>query len=106
QTCALPILVVPSLTPTPAAVGTTAPSATKPLNLNTASEAELETLPGIGPVTAQRIVRYREESGGFTSAEQLRTLKLVNEARLATQNVLRLRWDDGDAAVTALAVAV
>ena len=60
-----------------------AASADRPWNLNTASQAELETLPGVGPVTAERIVRYREESGGITSVEQLRTLKLVNEATFA-----------------------
>src|SRR5207248_10525102 len=60
-------LVVPSLTATPRPPGTPVPSAATPLNLNTASEAELEALPGIGPVTAQRTVRYRVESGDFTS---------------------------------------
>jgi competence protein ComEA len=48
------------------------------VNLNTASVAELDRLPGVGPVTAQRIVAYREQHGPFASAEQLRTAKLVN----------------------------
>jgi len=42
------------------------------VNLNTADHSELEELPGIGPVLAQRIVDFRVDNGGFTSVEQLR----------------------------------
>jgi competence protein ComEA len=42
-----------------------------PVNLNTATAADLDTLPGIGPVLAQRIADYREEQGRFTTVEQL-----------------------------------
>jgi competence protein ComEA len=42
------------------------------VNVNTASTAELEALPGIGPVTARRIVEYRETRGPIRSLEQLR----------------------------------
>jgi competence protein ComEA len=51
-----------------------------PINLNAASVAELDRLPGVGPVTAQRIVAYREQHGPFTSIEQLRQANLVNTA--------------------------
>jgi competence ComEA-like helix-hairpin-helix protein len=42
------------------------------VNVNTASTAELEALPGIGPVTARRIVDYRENQGPIRSLQQLR----------------------------------
>jgi competence protein ComEA len=50
------------------------------INLNLASVAELDRLPGVGPVTAQRIVAYREQHGPFSSVEQLREAKLVSAA--------------------------
>jgi competence protein ComEA len=78
-------VVVPTLVVGPAAgsAEADAPSEQKPINLNTASAAELETLPGIGEVIAKRIVTYREEAGSFTSVDELRTQKLVNEATFA-----------------------
>jgi competence protein ComEA len=50
------------------------------VNLNTASVAELDRLPGVGPVTAQRIVAYREQHGPFATVDQLRSANLVNAA--------------------------
>ncbi len=47
------------------------PGADQPVNLNTASLSELDALPGIGPVLAQRILDWRAEHGAFTSVEQL-----------------------------------
>jgi len=41
------------------------------VNINAASAAELALLPGIGPVRAERIVRYREEHGDFASVDDL-----------------------------------
>ena len=51
--------------------GIAAPGAAAVVDLNTASAAELETLPDIGPVLAGRIVAHRDSIGGFTSVEQL-----------------------------------
>jgi competence ComEA-like helix-hairpin-helix protein len=42
-----------------------------PLNLNTATAAELDALPGVGPAKAAAILRYRQERGPFTAVEQL-----------------------------------
>lgn len=41
------------------------------ININTASQAELESLPGVGPTTAQNIISYRSENGRFTRVEDL-----------------------------------
>jgi competence ComEA-like helix-hairpin-helix protein len=47
------------------------PAADSPLDLNHASPAELVRLPGIGPKLAERIVRHREATGGYRSADDL-----------------------------------
>ena len=54
-----------------------------PLNLNTATAAQLETLPGIGPTLAQRIIDYRTTHGPFTSVAQLREVPGIGDARFA-----------------------
>jgi competence protein ComEA len=51
----------------------------KAVNINTASAAELESLPKIGPATAQKIIAYREEHGGFTSIEELSKVPGIGE---------------------------
>ncbi|WBB57643.1 ComEA family DNA-binding protein [Verrucosispora sp. WMMD573] len=51
------------------------------VNLNTATSAQLETLPGVGPVLAQRIVEYRDQHGGFRSVGDLRQVTGIGDAR-------------------------
>lgn len=58
------------------------PSTGEPLNINTASAAELEALPGIGPVLAERITAYRMEHGPFTSVDQLMDVEGISTATL------------------------
>lgn len=50
------------------------PSDAFPININSADQALLELLPGIGPAYSQRIVSYREENGSFTDVDQLRNI--------------------------------
>ena len=49
------------------------------VNLNTATAADLESLPGIGKSTAQRILEYRQKSGGFKKVEELMNVKGIGE---------------------------
>jgi competence protein ComEA len=56
---------------------TAAPAA--PVNLNAATVAELQKLPGIGPAMAARIVDYRQKSGGFKKVEELMNIQGIGE---------------------------
>jgi competence ComEA-like helix-hairpin-helix protein len=54
-------------------------SAQFPLDINLATQRELELIPGIGNVTAQRIIQYREHLGGYTALEQLMEISGIGE---------------------------
>ena len=54
-------------------------STSAPINLNTASVAQLETLPGIGRSTAERILEYRQKNGSFKKIEDLMNVRGVGE---------------------------
>jgi len=55
------------------------PSTPLTLDVNRATEGDLERLPGIGPVLARRIVEYRESQGAFQDIEQLRRVKGIGK---------------------------
>lgn len=79
-------LILVGVTPPPGAVVATGPAgapggAAGPVNLNTATLAELDTLPGVGPVLAQRILDAREAQGGFKSVSDLRKVDGIGDSR-------------------------
>lgn len=55
-----------------------------PVNLNTATVAQLDALDGVGPVTAQKIVAYRQQHGGFGSVSQLDQVPGIGPKKLAS----------------------
>jgi len=61
--------------------GTQAAQETALININTADQNELETLPGVGETTAKAIISYREKSGGFTRIEDIMNVAGIKEGR-------------------------
>jgi competence protein ComEA len=59
-------------------------SASAPINLNTATVAQLESLPGIGKATAERILEYRQKNGSFKKVEDLMNVRGVGEKSFLT----------------------
>ena len=57
-------------------------AASGPVNLSTATAAQLDALPGIGPVTAQKILDYRTQHGGFSSVDELDAIPGIGPARI------------------------
>ena len=60
----------------------TQPDAGDKLNINTATAAQLQDLPDVGPVLAERIVAYRQANGPFTTIEQLLLVEGIGETLL------------------------
>ncbi len=75
---------VPAAVGLPAAAVPTAPADGPLVNLNTAGQTELESLPDVGPVTAEAILAWRTEHGGFTSVDELLEVDGIGDATLAT----------------------
>ena len=67
----------------PASGGAGGARSSGPVHLNSASAAELETLPGIGPSLAAAIIRSREEAGGFRSVQDLERVRGIGAGRMA-----------------------
>lgn len=53
------------------------------ININTASQTELENLPGIGPSTALKLIEYRKENGKFKSIEDIKNVKGIGESKFS-----------------------
>lgn len=75
------IMVGASAPPVAAAPTGAGAAAQGPINLNTATLADLDTLPGVGPVLAQRILDARTAQGGFTAVSDLRKVDGIGDSR-------------------------
>jgi competence protein ComEA len=84
----MPAVVVSAQDKPPAAASRAAarPASTAIVNINTASAADLEGLPGVGAKTAVRIVEYRQKNGPFKKVEEL-----MNVRGLGEKNFLKLK---------------
>jgi len=67
----------------PAASSSAASSPTAPVDLNSATAEQLDTLPGIGPTTAEKIVAYRQQHGAFHSLAELDAVPGIGAGRIA-----------------------
>ena len=98
-------IYVPSVLDTVNQSGTTTPNilsnssgnysntSTSKININSASQSELESLTGIGPSKANSIINYREDNGGFNSIEDLTNVSGIGIKTLENiKNNITVRW--------------
>jgi competence protein ComEA len=79
----VPRVVAPAAGGAPAGeTSGTAGAAAGPVHLNTATLEQLDALPGVGPVTAQKILDYRQQVGAFSSVDELDAIDGIGPARL------------------------
>ncbi|MEO9240390.1 MAG: ComEA family DNA-binding protein, partial [Jatrophihabitantaceae bacterium] len=85
---AVPAAQPASADPGNAAAGGSAGSPAGPVDLNTATATQLDALPGVGPVLAQRIVDWRTQHGRFNSVDQLQSVSGIGDAKYADLKAL------------------
>jgi len=79
--CFLPVLFIGLLFPAAELAGKKKPPA-QPININTANSEELQLVPGIGPVTAGKILQMRKSYGSFKSVDDLLAIRGLGPKRL------------------------
>ncbi|MBT9154592.1 MAG: ComE operon protein 1 [Firmicutes bacterium] len=78
--------------PTPAGALGSSPTARGTININTASQTELETLPGIGPTRAQAIIAHRTQHGPFARIENIQDVTGIGEKTFESlRSLIRVR---------------
>ena len=77
--CGTVLMTSPALTASAQAPQAEVQAASKAINLNLATVDQLETLPGIGRKTAERIVEHRTKNGNFKKVEELMNVKGIGE---------------------------
>ena len=75
-------IAVPKRAAQARAAGGESGSPSGPVHLNTATEADLDALPGVGPVTAQKILDYRQQHGAFGNVDELDAIPGIGPKRL------------------------